>query len=212
MTTTKLVFKAIVGSRLYGVNIKDSDLDYIGMYIQPNSDILGTKYKEQININKDETHFEIRRFLELLAKGSPRHFESLWVPEECILVKSKIYDFLRSQRQLFWTKQCYKAFTGMTFSNIREDRDTKGWYHAARTCLFGEELLKSNNLTLPVSAVHRQYLLDIRQGHISTEEVKIFINLRLSQADIGPRVNNLPDKISDDVLHKLVLECRQLDE
>ena len=64
----------IRGSQAYGTNLPTSDNDYAGVYIQSEDDIFGTKYKEQINDDKNDTVFyEIRRFLELVASNNPTH-------------------------------------------------------------------------------------------------------------------------------------------
>ena len=64
------------GSQAYGTNLPTSDTDYAGVYIQSKEDIFGTKYKEQINDDTNDTVFyEVRRFLELVASNNPTILE-----------------------------------------------------------------------------------------------------------------------------------------
>ena len=82
------LFLVIRGSHAYGTNIETSDTDFAGVFIQPMDDIMGFKYKQQINDdNNDIVIYEIRRFLELLASNNPTVLELLNTPEDCIIYK-----------------------------------------------------------------------------------------------------------------------------
>lgn len=114
----RLLFKAIVGSQAYGTNTPESDVDLKGVYIQSDDDILSFKYKEQINVTKDECYYEIRRFLELLAKGNPTMLELLYSPDDCIEYITPEFQLLIDNRDKFLTKECYKAFAGYGLAQI----------------------------------------------------------------------------------------------
>lgn len=118
----KTLFRAIKGSQAYGTNLPESDFDYIGIYKQNNRDLLGYNYKDQIEINKDETHFEIKRFLELLESANPNILEALYLPEDCILIKNPILDVLFENRDKFLTKKCRNSFIGYTIAQIKKAR------------------------------------------------------------------------------------------
>lgn len=107
-----ILFETITGSQAHGTNTETSDVDKAFVYILPESDILGTEYKEQLKIHKDYMGYEIRRFLELLRKGNPTVLELLNSPEDCILIKHPAFDILLSQKEKFITKVCENAFYG----------------------------------------------------------------------------------------------------
>jgi hypothetical protein len=118
----KIIFKAIVGSQSYGTSIPTSDIDIKGVYIQDEAEILGFGYKEQLNVTKDETYYEIRRFLELLETANPTVLELLFSPDECVLVKEPEFQILIDNRDKFLTKKCLHSFGGYAVAQIKKAR------------------------------------------------------------------------------------------
>ena len=115
------LFIAIRGSQAYGTATPASDIDYAGVYIQSMDDILGMRYKEQINDDKNDTVFyELRRFLELVASNNPTLLELMNTPEECIIYKHPLYDLILKNRELFITKICAKSFGGYAIQQIKK--------------------------------------------------------------------------------------------
>ena len=115
-----LVYKCLVGSRAYGTNLPDSDYDYKGIYIQPKNDILGLKYKEQIEVGKDETYYEIRRFIDLAGSGNPTMLEMLFSDPESIDICKDCLDPLWANREKFITKKCFQSFGGYAVAQIKK--------------------------------------------------------------------------------------------
>ena len=111
----------IRGSQAYGTNLPTSDTDYAGIYIQSKEDIFGTKYKEQINDDKNDTVFyEVRRFLELVASNNPTILELMNTPEDCIIYKHPLYDLILEHKNDFITKVCAKSFGGYAIQQIKK--------------------------------------------------------------------------------------------
>jgi len=115
-----IIFKTIVGSQAYGTATVNSDLDVKGIYVQSLNEILGFNYIEQINVSKDETYYEVKRFLELLVQGNPTMLELLFMPENCIIEKKPIFDFILKHKDKFITKKCLESFGGYAISQIRK--------------------------------------------------------------------------------------------
>jgi predicted nucleotidyltransferase len=113
-----ILFEVIVGSQAHGTNLPTSDEDRKFVYILPEEFILGNKYVEQIDINKDYTGWEIRRFLELLESNNPTVFEILYSPEDCIITKHPLFDILINNRDKFITKICKNSFGGYARQQI----------------------------------------------------------------------------------------------
>lgn len=107
-----ILFETITGSQSHGTNTDSSDIDKAFVYILPEEDILGIRYKEQLKIHKDFMGYEVRRFLELLRSGNPTILELLNSPEDCILVKHPAFDILLNQKDKFITKACENSFYG----------------------------------------------------------------------------------------------------
>jgi uncharacterized protein len=107
-----ILFETITGSQAHGTNTETSDIDKAFVYILPEEDILGVRYKEQLKIHKDFMGYEIRRFLELLRHANPTILELLNSPEDCILIKHPAFDWLINEKDKFITKACENSFFG----------------------------------------------------------------------------------------------------
>lgn len=114
------IFKAIVGSQSYGTSTPTSDIDYKGVYIQDNDELVGFGYKEQIEVGKDETYYEVRRFLQLLKSANPTVLELLYSPDDCIIKKSPQFDLIVNKRDKFLTKKCFMSFGGYAVAQIKK--------------------------------------------------------------------------------------------
>jgi predicted nucleotidyltransferase len=115
------LFIAIRGSQAYGTATPTSDIDYAGVYIQSMDDILGNRYKEQINDDKNDTVFyELRRFLELVATNNPTILELMNTPEDCIIYKHPLYDLILERKNEFITKACSRSFGGYGIQQIKK--------------------------------------------------------------------------------------------
>ena len=113
----------IRGSQAYGTATPTSDTDYAGVYIQTESDIYGTGYKEQINDSKNDIVFyEIKRFLQLTASNNPTILELLSTPEDCIIYKDPIFDLILERKDEFISKICANSFGGYAIQQIKKAR------------------------------------------------------------------------------------------
>ncbi len=116
----KTLYRVIVGSQSYGTAVEGSDIDYKGVYAQDIDELIGFGYKEQINTTKDDTSYEIRRFLELLETANPTVLEMLFSPEDCIVEKHPAFDILIKNRDKFLTKKCLFSFGGYAIAQIKK--------------------------------------------------------------------------------------------
>jgi hypothetical protein len=118
-----IIFEGIVGSQAYGIATPASDIDKKGVFIQDEDSILGFGYIDQVNDSKnDQTFYEIRRFLELLASNNPNILELLNLPDDCVIHKDPIFDFILEHRSKFITKMCRNSFGGYAVEQIRKAR------------------------------------------------------------------------------------------
>jgi hypothetical protein len=113
------LYLVIRGSHAYGTNIPTSDTDYSGVFVQKLDSILGMSYVEQINDDKNDiVIYEIRRFLELLAKNNPTILELLNTPDDCIVYKHPLFDKILENKDNFLTKICANSFGGYAKEQI----------------------------------------------------------------------------------------------
>lgn len=118
------LFECIVGSQSYGTNIETSDTDIKGVYIQTNEDILGLKYKEQVNIDKDTVYYELRRFVDLLGSANPTVLEMLFTDDKFVVYEHPAFKILRDNRKKFLTRNCRNSFGGMAVAQIVKSKST----------------------------------------------------------------------------------------
>ena len=115
-----ILFETIIGSQAYGTQTPTSDIDKKFVYILPMDIILGTGYVEQINVNKDFTGWEIKRFLELMGTNNPTVLELLNSPEDCIISKNPLFDLILEHKEEFITKSCKDSFGGYARQQIKK--------------------------------------------------------------------------------------------
>lgn len=96
----------IGGSRLYGLNNKDSDIDIRGVFglTDPKKimglDICGSRSFESIVINGEFDYclYEVRRFFELLKKTNTQVIEILFAPEHSFICNSEFFNSVRKEK------------------------------------------------------------------------------------------------------------------
>jgi uncharacterized protein len=114
-----LIFEVVAGSRAYGLDTEKSDTDIRGVYVLPREMFYGLEYTGQVNNEtNDIVYYELKRFIELLAKSNPNILEMLNVPERCILYRDSIMDMLKLE--IFLSKICEKTFANYAFTQIKK--------------------------------------------------------------------------------------------
>lgn len=119
----EILYEYIRGSHLYNTCVETSDVDQGGIYIMPDDYLLGLGLDYQPEI-KDESNdkciWEIGRFLELVLSSNPTVLEALFVPEDKVIYEHPVIKELRSFRNEFVTKKCFKPFGGYATSQIQK--------------------------------------------------------------------------------------------
>lgn len=115
-----ILFECIIGSQAYGTQTPTSDVDKKFVYILPIDNILGTGYVEQLNVTKDITGWELKRFLELMGSSNPTVLELLNTPEDCIITKHPLFQLILDHKADFITKGCRNSFAGYAIQQIQK--------------------------------------------------------------------------------------------
>ncbi|GAB3529967.1 hypothetical protein GCM10027443_09930 [Pontibacter brevis] len=114
-----LLFECISGSKAYGLSTPASDTDLRGVFVLPEEDYYGLQYTDQLNNpSSDIIYYELRRFVELLAKNNPNMLELLNMPEDCILYKHPLYD--RFKPADFLSRLCKTTFAGYALTQVKK--------------------------------------------------------------------------------------------
>lgn len=114
-----LVFEVIAGSKAYGLNTAKSDTDIRGVFILPKDMYYGLEYTGQVNNEtNDIVYYELKRFMELLAKNNPNILEMLNTPSNCVLQKHELMDMLKPE--IFLSKLCEQTFANYAYTQIKK--------------------------------------------------------------------------------------------
>lgn len=163
----------------------------------------------------DLTIYSLRKWARLAAAGNPTVLLLGFTPKRLLLHDSVDGRILRNHMDKFMSRQAAGKFygylesqrkqmlglTGRKHSNRPElieqyGFDTKFAYHAVRLGMQGVEYLTTGHMTLPMRDEERNYLIDIRQGRESFEDVVTVINLYqglllklMRSTDLPPRAD-----------------------
>lgn len=177
--TRFVIFRCIVGSRAYGLEHDQSDVDRRGIYLPP-AELHWALYgvPEQFeNAATQEVYWELEKFLKLALKANPGILECLWSP--LIEHATGIARELLSMREAFLSKLVYHTYNGYVlsqFKKIEQDVRTRGaikWkhpMHLIRLLLSGIAVLRDGYVPVRVDE-HREALLAIRDGAMPWEEI-----------------------------------------
>lgn len=117
-----IIYEYIAGSTLYGLNTPTSDIDIRGVYITPMNRFYSVDknaYQEQVSDDKNDTvYYELSKYLELLKNSNPNILESLNVPEDKILIKNELFNYVLLNKDRFISKESIKPLIGYAKSQI----------------------------------------------------------------------------------------------
>ncbi len=116
-----LLFECISGSHAYGLSHANSDVDKRGVFVLAQKQFYGLEQIDQVNdATNDESYYELKKFVQLLAKNNPNFLEVLLSPEDCILYRHPLFERLKPEG--FISRRCQDSFAGYAFSQIKKAR------------------------------------------------------------------------------------------
>lgn len=116
-----ILLECISGSKAYGLDLPSSDTDIKGVFILPKHHYYSLDYIPQINdANNDVVFYELKRFMELLAKSNPNLLELLNTPKHCLLYQHPLMANLSPS--LFLSKACEHTFATYAAAQIKKAR------------------------------------------------------------------------------------------
>lgn len=211
-----VIYRCVIGSRAYGLEHDESDIDRRGVYIPPASrhwSVYGVP--EQLeNADTQECYWEIEKFIRLALKANPNVLEVLHSP----LVEhlDPIAAPLRDARRIFLSKLIYQTFNGYAMSQFRKieaDVRTMGrvkWKHAMhliRLLRAGIEALRTSELPVCVET-GRDELLAIRDGLMPWDEVDALRRSLHAEFERAYEVTNLPDRPDYERANAILINAR----
>jgi uncharacterized protein len=177
-----VIYRALVGSRAFGLASDSSDEDRRGIYLPPAdwhwSLVKPPEQVESFAEGVEEVDWEIEKFVRLALQANPNILEVLWSP--VVLHVEEIGQQLRDMRTGFLSKHLYRTYSGYVLSQFRlmkKKFDAEGKFkakhamHLIRLLHSGIHALRDGDIRVDV-AEHREELLNIRRGGLSFDEVQ----------------------------------------
>jgi predicted nucleotidyltransferase len=228
----KEIFKTLVGSRLYSLNTDESDWDYRGVGLPSASDLLGLhdnalKHWDTVNdaSTPGETSFYmITKFFLLLEKSNPTLTEMLFVPEDAIVHKNKLWDdiceFSKSQ---FITKRLIPSYFGYfkdAYTRVKDKKsqnnrewmiqthgyDVKNASHCYRIAIQSIELMTTGVCHPKMSGVNRDIAFDMKIGKYSYNKTMDVLDCVYEDMKTAEKKCTLPDSPDMDKVNQYVTD------
>lgn len=126
MVERKIIFKCVIGSKLYGTNGPDSDTDHSGVFLPSTEDVLSlgncpTEWSMNEKLSSGERneagdtdckYYSIQRFMKLAMEGQPGQLELFFVPDDKVLIVEPEWIDIKRNMHLFLSKQGVAPFVG----------------------------------------------------------------------------------------------------
>jgi hypothetical protein len=127
-----VIFEGIIGSNLYGTATKDSDLDIRAVCNTPLKVIInpfeGFEQKDSGFEEEDKVIYDIGKFFKLCTDSNPNITEILFVPESKMISKSKEWNLILENRDLFLSKKAKYTFLGFSYAQLKKAKVHREWF------------------------------------------------------------------------------------
>lgn len=221
-----LICIAITGSHAYGMQTKESDYDVMGLFLPPKNYILGLDRVEQVVLSKTDgvegTIFDFRKWFRLMIAQNPNVLELLWHHDSMYVYRDDIvWPQLIKMRADLLSKKLKHSFAGYAFAQLnRLDKlnekvnenkkrleefnkfgySTKNASHLFRLLGMAFDALVDKELT--VMRPERQFLISIREGTFSYEEIVRMANEKFGRIEEAYMRSELRNKIDYDFANR----------
>jgi predicted nucleotidyltransferase len=167
------LLRGIVGSCAYGLSTPESDVDIMGVYLEPKDSFLGLRLVQDKDFTvhttsdlRDQTFHEVGKFMRLALKSNPSILELLWLPDWAYEHLSVQGEYLIDNRHWFASADLVKnAYLGYAtqqfkllerrgdFGSDMKKRTEKHARHLYRLLIQGFGLYRSGELDVELSAM-----------------------------------------------------------
>lgn len=174
------VFACVVGSRAYGLDTDESDVDLRGVFVAP-TPMFWRLAKPPTHIEgpaPEQFSWEVERYCVLALQANPTVLECLWSP--LIEVETEVGRSLRQLRGAFLSTRVGQTYGGYAhdqlarLTNARARTGQVRWkqaMHMLRLLQAGLHVLRTGEILVDVRA-DRDRLLAVRRGEVDFDEVQ----------------------------------------
>lgn len=207
MTIPNELARIVTGSKAYGLDTDESDLDLVVVFAAPPETFLSLRGPAKDTVQKtsetlDLTVHELGKYVNLLLVGNPTALETVFVDEECVLVDSVIYNTIRAHRDKVVSKRSLAALRGFAKSQIGKELKPKAFRHATRLLLAGRELAETGHLQVTVRSP--QFIMETE----TLKDPQSRLSTLLEDFERAAEATKLPDEPDVEFFEELVLEYR----
>ncbi len=244
MNTHTPSYLTLMGSRAYGTATPDSDYDFYGFVVPPAEVVFPhlagdiPHFGKQKNLfnqlqiqgqnsenwgEADITVYNIARYFHLVMEGNPNMIDSLFTPDDCVMVLDNIGQMVRDNRKIFLSQKMYHTFRGMAYhhmkritSRTREGKrkeyvekygyDVKDAANVIRILLELDDFLFFGDCDLSSNA---DDILSVRNGEWTLKHVEDFFDDRMFELERA-KLNKefvLPEHPDQDEIKKFLVAC-----
>lgn len=224
------ILKVLVGSRIHGLHLEDSDYDHEAICIEPLSNALGLGAPfEELIIKASEgdlKYVSLRKWCRLALKGNPNFLLPLFAPVDRVIYWNAVGSQLREMREMFLSKHVITAHLGylrgqrtrLLAAESNDGRgkprqdltdqfgyDTKFAMHLLRVGYQGGEFATKGSITLPIQEDYRRFLMGVRQGKYTLAEVLECAELQEALIKVALTTSSLPDEPNYEAVEQWML-------
>lgn len=126
-SSPEVLLEGIVGSTAYGLARAGSDVDKLGVFLEPGTSFLGLNPPPQSQLSivqhePDRTLHELGKYCQLALQCNPTVFELLWLPTELYTLTTRYGHQLLQLRESFPSRQrvrdAYLGYAQSQFSRL----------------------------------------------------------------------------------------------
>lgn len=210
-----VIYRVIIGSRAFGLDTEDSDIDRRGIYLPP-ADLHWSLYgvPEQLERGED-AYWELQKFIKLALKANPNILETLYSPK--VEYVAPIAQELLEQRHIFMSKLLYQTYNGYVLSQFKklhkhlDNHGTIRWKHAMhliRLLLSGITALETGTIMVDVGK-YRDQLLAIRHEEMAWEHINDWRLQLHKRFDESYQVTSLPERPDYAAANDYLIQARK---
>jgi hypothetical protein len=214
----RIIFRCVIGSRAYGLDDEESDVDRRGIYL-PHADQHWSLYgvPEQIeNEATQEAYWELQKFVVLALKANPNVLECFYSP--IVETATPLAQELLDMKELFLSRLVYQTYNGYVMSqfkkmqaDIRNQGQVK-WKHVMhliRLLISGIKVLNVGFVPVQVGE-HRDALLAIKAGEMPWDDVEAWRLKLHTNFDLAFQQTDLPERPDYESANSFLVKARRL--
>lgn len=214
----RVIFRCVIGSRAYGLDDENSDVDRRGIYLPP-ADLHWSLYGVPEQLENDatqEVYWELQKFVVLALKANPNVLECLYSP--IVETATPLAQEMLDTKEVFLSKlvfQTYSGYVASQFKKMQTDMRNQGqvkWKHVMhliRLLLSGIHVLREGFVAV-ATGEHRDRLLAIKSGETKWDEVEAW-RLELQQEfNSAFEKTKLPERPDYERSNDFLIKARRL--